>query len=406
MAPKKFVLVGHAGFYNRGCEAIVRTTTQMLREQFPGCEIALASYDAENDRHHPASKGIELLDNRAGRWSRTWFSWQMRKLMMQPVTCVDAVPYPVRRAVRGADAVLQIGGDNFTSDYGLSTNSLLLGLNELALAENVPLIFWGVSVGPFDSPELEQAVMAHFRHAALITVRETVTRDYLREKGIIDNVVMVADPAMLLEPETFDVSSFWPVAEHVLAVNISPLACRYRVSGDLDFGQVLVRAIVDEVLTWDDWGVLLVPHVIKPPDNDDHAFMAAAIASMRQSPRVGIAPSDLDARQLKHLISECDMLIAARTHATIAGFSSGIPTISLAYSRKAHGINLDLYGHKQWLLDIRDVETPEETLALIREAVSERTSLASQLRQRVPKMRQSARHGATALAEVLEARIA
>ena len=59
---------------------------------------------------------------------------------------------------------------------------------------------------------------------------------------------------------------------------------------------------------------------------------------------VNIMPSEFNASQIKQVISQFHFFIGARTHATIAAFSSGVPTISIAYSVKAKGINKDLLG--------------------------------------------------------------
>ncbi|MGD9496671.1 MAG: polysaccharide pyruvyl transferase family protein [Armatimonadota bacterium] len=401
MGRRCFVLAGHAGFYNRGCEAIARATSQMLRERFPGCELVLVSDDIENDLSHGAAEGLTVLDSYAHRWSREWFGWQLRKLLAQPVPPSERVPLAVRRAIQGADAVLQIGGDNFTSDYGLTPNSALLGINETALAHDVPLVVWGATIGPFDRTDLEQVVLSHLRRAALITVRESITEEYLRRHGIADNVVRVADPAMLLEAEPIDLSPFWPKGERVLALNVSALSCRYRADGDLAFGQRLLQALIDEVMSWNDWGVLLVPHVIGPAHNNDHQYMAEIGTSGSDRHRVRLVPPVLDARQTKFVISHCDALMAARTHATIAGFTSAVPTISLAYSTKAHGINLDVFGHAQWLLDIRHMHGPDEAVCLLKRLVAQRDAVAAHLRQRIAQMKQCARRGAQELARVL-----
>ena len=45
-----FLLVGQAGCYNRGCEAILRTTIEMLNKEFPMAKIVVSSFDYENDR--------------------------------------------------------------------------------------------------------------------------------------------------------------------------------------------------------------------------------------------------------------------------------------------------------------------------------------------------------------------
>lgn len=404
MAAKRFVLAGHGGFYNRGCEAIVRTTASLLREQFPECEIALISNDAVRDRAHPAGAGLHIMDTRAYRWSPEWFGWQARKLLRQPIPPREQVPRAPRRAVRDADAVLQIGGDNFTSDYGLHPHSPLLVPNDIARENDIPLVFWGASVGPFDSAELERLVLDHLRRAALITVRESVSADYLADRGISDNVVRVSDPAMILEPSPLDLSPFWPEAERVLGLNLSPLSCRYRSDGDMDFGRKLGDAVINEVLRWEGWGVLLVPHVTGVEGNDDYLYMAPLAECSSAPERVRLCPPVLNAAETKYVVSQFDMLMAARTHATIAAFSTGVPTISLAYSRKAHGINLDLFGHTEWLLDIVQMPEPQEAVAAVRRLAEESDAVAAHLRSQGEEMRAGAKRGATALVKVLQER--
>src|SRR3546814_10538981 len=49
----------------------------------------------------------------------------------------------------------------------------------------------------------------------------------------------------------------------------------------------------------------------------------------------------LSASDYKGIIGLCEALVGAHTHATIASMSQGLPTVSVAYSRKAWGIMRD-----------------------------------------------------------------
>ena len=53
---------------------------------------------------------------------------------------------------------------------------------------------------------------------------------------------------------------------------------------------------------------------------------------------------DHNAEELKGFIARCKYLVAARTHASIAAYSSKIPTLVVGYSIKAKGIAKDLFG--------------------------------------------------------------
>ena len=49
--------------------------------------------------------------------------------------------------------------------------------------------------------------------------------------------------------------------------------------------------------------------------------------------------------ELKYYISKCEFLIAARTHASIAAYSTCVPTLVVGYSVKSRGIAQDLFGN-------------------------------------------------------------
>lgn len=54
--------------------------------------------------------------------------------------------------------------------------------------------------------------------------------------------------------------------------------------------------------------------------------------------------NDGNCRQLKYIISQCRFFVGARTHATIAAYSTYVPTLVVGYSTKSIGIARDLFG--------------------------------------------------------------
>ena len=52
----------------------------------------------------------------------------------------------------------------------------------------------------------------------------------------------------------------------------------------------------------------------------------------------------------------CDFFIGARTHSTIASLSNKIPTISIAYSTKAYGLNETIFGHTDYVVPIDEID--------------------------------------------------
>ena len=84
-----------------------------------------------------------------------------------------------------------------------------------------------------------------------------------------------------------------------------------------------------------------------PMDND----MEALSQLKGDESRIFRASGKLNAEEYKYIISKAEILVASRTHATIAAWSTGVPTIAVGYSNKAVGISSDL-GQEKYLLDI------------------------------------------------------
>ena len=102
------------------------------------------------------------------------------------------------------------------------------------------------------------------------------------------------------------------------------------------------------------------------------------------------------------MISQCRLLIAARPHATIAAFSTAVPTLSIAYRVKAKGINRDLFGHERYVL-----ETPKVARDTLRTGLElllrEEASIRDLYRAQLPNWRERAHAGAFELARRLSA---
>lgn len=398
----KIYLTGQDNFGNRGCEALVRSNAMLLREARPDAEILVPSHDIERDKKQwrsasrdgirfvnaiPVHKNLKWRGRLANRFDflKSW-RWPQPNL-----------GHPYAKDITSADALVSIGGDNYSLDYGLVSLFHFVNVAEFALRSEKPSALWAASVGPFDKePRVVQQVVEHLQRLSLVSVRETNSYDYLRGKGLHSNLIQVADSAFALKPEPFDVSSFWPKTDKpVVGLNVSPLIQKYRARGEDPV--VLKNEVVRFVqhAMGQGYHVLLVPHVV-PLDgrvfNNDEVYMREILAAFSPADSVSMPPSGLNASQLKYIISLCRFFIGARTHATIAAFSSSVPTISIAYSIKAKGINNDLFGHCRYVLETPDVgeSSLKGALALLE---SDESQIRVALDQQVPKMREKAREG-------------
>jgi len=301
-----------------------------------------------------------------------------------------------------ATAVLAIGGDNYTLDYGRPL--LFFRAIRVTLDYGKPMILWGASVGPFSrEPEFERFAAEELKKVSLICARESLTVEYLASLHITENVRLCADPAFLLEPRQVELTGKERLIsqEHCVGLNLSPLLGQYRNKPDrlswLDLACKCVKVLLATV----DMPVVLIPHVVLP-GNNDYAFMKAILEQLgRLEDRVILLDSRYTASELKWIISKLRAFIGARMHSTIAALSSQVPTLSLSYSMKARGINLDIFGHTGYVIDVREL-TPELLATKTVELLEKADELRRYLAKVMPNYARRARQGASYLRDMLK----
>lgn len=351
----RFIFAGNGSYQNRGCEAITRGTTEILGRSFEECEfVNVAHYmdkgEYENQVKNEIDKRIinkrcHFVRKKYGEfWLRTALVNKFANPKLKEIMYTEMLPY-----LDSAKAVLSLGGDNYSLDYGLPTSFILL--DELALVHHKPIIIWGASVGPFSkNPAFENDMKSHLKKITGIFVRESASQKYLESIGIRDNVHNVADPAFLMKPVT--VADFDMPIKGAIGINLSPLMAKYIANGDAQKWREicvnLVQKIADE---FSEYNVILLPHVTAP-NSDDYAFLGEIYANAKCK-NVFLVGKNYNAQELKWIISHFACFVGARTHSTIAAISSGVPTISLSYSIKADGINADIFGEKSEIFCIK-----------------------------------------------------
>src|SRR5690606_34902747 len=374
---KSFYLTGHRTFGNRGCEAIVRSTAATLREVYGQVTILVPSDNIERDAMQwpeASANGVKFVPAYESFAGRFWLQAQRR--LPIPFLKRAGWPFPFPRwlkdQIASVDAVLAVGGDNYSLDYGLP--SFFMGMDQLAMDMGKPVYLWGASVGPFErEPHFVPVIREHLARMDQILVRESISYNYLTETLALSNVRRMADPAFRLEKQEVDCSRFRPddPGNGVIGINVSPLIERYK-----DAGQDLIAEVVSfirHVATKGKFGVLLVPHVMPwgQVKNNDADYMARILSACDDLvSRITMIPRTFNASQIKAIISRLRFFIGARTHSTIAALSAGVPTISIAYSVKARGINRDIFG-EEWMV-IPTARLSKESLLIALDQLVER----------------------------------
>lgn len=401
----KFLLVGTGNYSNRGCEAIVRGTVEILERYFPHARFVLSSFgaDIEKDMNSESDVRIEHKPPRDPyfrRFSYPW--WKYRIFLRNYPELQESYLFDVQvKNMQQADCALEIGGDNYSLEYGVP--NAFLRLDKILCSTGKPVILWGASVGPFTShPHVENMMKEHLSSMKLICARESETVTYLNSIGIKDNVKLVADPAFCLSHQKpylpNELYNF--ICRAPIGLNLSPLIGFYKKEGDLDQWREEVAECIRSLVNLNMAPVLLIPHVMQNGNNDYDFMFEAAEECLETEDNLRILPPNLSAAEYKWVISKMRIFIGARTHATIAALSTCVPTISIGYSMKARGINKDIYGHLNWLISINEV-TPGLLLTKTKELLSSEQSVRLELKKKIPEFKALALSAADYVKEII-----
>lgn len=346
----EFFLYGHNGSGNHGCEAIVRSTCKILNENNSNT-FTLATNGKNEDLKYGLDE-IVTLKNEKNVVSKFNFNYIKAylalKLFKKDLLSEELVYKKTFEGVDKDTVALSIGGDN----YCYPGYERFIMLHNMLARRGVRTVLWGCSVEP-DSVENLKKDLCNYD---LIVARETLS--YIAMKKIGANVVLNPDPAFWLDTDTSYADTL--NLNNCVGINLSPMVInKEKVSG---ITLKNYENLIDFILDKSDCNVVLVPHVIWEDNNDDREPLKYLYEKYKRTKRI-ILLEDQNCENLKGVISKCRFFIGARTHSTIAAYSSFVPTLVVGYSVKAKGIAKDLFGtYENYVIPVQSFEDENRLL--------------------------------------------
>ena len=250
------------------------------------------------------------------------------------------LPNGLYAAVRGCDLILDISaGDSFADIYG-SRRFVLNALGKLAvLMARKPLILSPQTIGPYQRWWARLIAHRLMRAARRVVTRDALSSAYLRTLGLEDKLVEATDVAFRLPYDSPPRRSA-PLAR--VGVNVSGLLYNGGYTQDNMFSlaadyPALVHAILEHFSALPDCELHLIGHVnSKTHEVEDDYRVAERLAAL--FPGTVLAPRFESPSAAKSYIATMDFFCGSRMHACIAAFSSGVPVLPIAYSRKFAGL--------------------------------------------------------------------
>ncbi|HYY62300.1 MAG TPA: polysaccharide pyruvyl transferase family protein [Burkholderiales bacterium] len=367
MSGPKIGITGSYGGLNLGDEAILQSILAQLRQEVPDAEITVFSRDAEDTKHrHKVERAVPV-----------------RKLSR-----AEVVP-----EVERLDLLL-FGGGGILYDADARTY-----LREVLVAKEhgVPVMLYAVGAGPLADANVQKAVREALDGVAAITVREKSAQQLLEEAGVRREVVVTADPALLLKPE--------PLPRNIL--KIEGLEGKRKLIGmsvrepgvaapDLDpnvYHGLLANA-ADFMVDRFDADVVFVPMERSVLDSQ-HSH--AVIAKMLRAQRARVLNGEYTSGQILSLMSHFSFVVGMRLHFLIFAALRGVPFVALPYAGKVAGFLEDLNLPAPPL----NLVNPGRLCAHLDSSWDERRTLRATIHKSLPPLQERSRKTVQIALEVL-----
>ena len=380
---RPIILYMHAGSGNHGCEAIADSTLKLIekKRQEAGVDtlipVIVATNSVAEDRKYSLGalekKGLCVLveDRHIDREFIPHVLYYVYRKVSGDKESFQRFKYKdafkaFDKAVSdhkeknpnvefsGKPLAVSIGGDNYC--YPEMVDDLILAHNVFK-KKGFETVLWGCSIEPDSLMNgwLREDLKSYDR----IYARESITRDAIVVAGVeADRVELRKDPAFELDTSKVSIPKLFLPGKTV-GINLSPMVQnKETVPGiTIENYKNFIKYILEET----DQNVALIPHVVWA-NNDDRRPLEELYLEFKDTKRV-VLIGDAPAHELKGYISKCSFFVGARTHSTIAAYSSGVPTLVIGYSVKSRGIATDLFGsYENYVLPVQELKEPDEMI--------------------------------------------
>lgn len=345
----RIVLYGNGASSNHGCEAIVRGTINLFGDS--SHEFRIQSENPKEDLSYGLGKLSHVVPAKSDRKKDFHFVFAYAKLKLTGnFVDMDGLSYlpGVQEASADADIALSVGGDNYC--YG--GTGIYAYLNRAYKKRGIKTVLWGCSIEP--DVVAQKSVAEDLARYDLIVARESIT--YEAVKRVQKNTILAPDPAFFMEPIACSLDDRL-CSGNVIGINISPMIISNEKASGMAYENY--KQLIQYILSETNAAIALIPHVVWS-SNDDRKVLRQLYDDFNQDPRL-VLVEDHTAPELKYIISQCSFFVGARTHATIAAYSSCVPTLVVGYSVKARGIARDLFGTEDgYVLPVQDMSQPQQ----------------------------------------------
>lgn len=317
-----------------------------------------------------------------------------------------------------SDIIIDLSGDTYGDNIpfkNFAKHSLDLIAAQLL---RKPIVSLANSPGPFSGGIKKRIAKFVFNNVSLITTREPVSADLLRNLGIKTPIITTACPAFLLKPapdsrarEIMQLEGIDNSSRPIIGITLAGYNLYSKQTwdvpqalGDLALYVPTVRFLLEELAAQ----VVFVPHVyrtnpwtgqlIQGPDYVILKTLSQMVCEDSRTQKLRMVEGTYSPAEVKGLIGKLDLYVSGRLHAGVAALSQHVPTVLLSYGHKHTGF-AKLLGQERCVW--QPSMGPDGLLNIAKQVWEDRESIVAELHKRVPFVKELAELNVKILKDIL-----
>lgn len=383
---KNILLMVNTVQYNRGAEALARGTSKICKEAYKDSIISLVQ--AEDDFKDINIENIDYIYRKLNysKNSLTRYIVGALRRIKCPTSILTHLKYSkLKKLCKHQDIIIVICGDNYDITYNLQKEMNILH-TYLRKNTNAKMILYDCSI---DKRDITDYVKKDLKNFDIVTARETITIDNIKDFIDEDKLYLYPDPAFVMDMEKTELPEIFK-ENKVVGINVSNLITDVKYGSKAEKILEAYENMIDYILKNTKKYIALIPHVMR---NFDLSTLRKLYEKYTDNKRVYLIEDEsLNAKQLKYIISKCDLYVGARTHSTIASYSTNVPTLVLGYSVKSIGIARDIFGtEKNYVLPVSNLKSDKYLVEGFKWLYENKGKIKRVLEDKMPKYKEDAR---------------
>lgn len=420
-----YIIIPGCSDGNRGDQALIWETMRLCKDAgFVGNYYMLSDENVIQSQNegitplklilpHPSAHDMKNYDNfRYGHWVKV--RWGIASVIdlakAMPICLINQFRLKdvlfsdeqkkTLEVFRRAKAIFVKGGGFLHSYSGtlIDTYKIFFFLYHinLALAMEIPVYILPNSFGPFEGNRVKSMIYSCLSKCKLITARESISREMLKNVGIFSKVFF--DMAFHMQEDLEEkigikkilLNMGIPIGEKkCVAITVRPYRFT-KVNGEAMYMKYKMAILyLFQWLISNNYFPCFVEHVY---DRNVHESDIICIDDLRKmipaDMKYGvISDKNLDCRKMKLIYSQFDYTVGTRFHSVIFSISSGVPSIAITYGgNKGRGVMRDI-GLEEFSIPIEDI-SGEKLIDMFKNLISNRANVQN----RISNIMERARH--------------